>query len=189
MSLSKFIRNNHGVAAVEFALLMPILLLLFLSGFELTRYVLLNQKLSKTAASMSDLISRLPSVTEFEVQNSFNAVQHLMSPYHEPEGTKVIITSVINDAGTVRVNWQRCGGGSFAVTSAIGAEGELATLPAGFTLEDKEDTIIAEIFYNFVPILAPETVGPGVLSITRFTRPRLGALVEIPDDQGITGCT
>lgn len=188
MSLTKFLKNIRGVAAVEFALLAPILLLLFLGGFELSRYILLYQKVSKTASSMSDLISRSPNVTEAYISSTFNAVEHLFSPYYDQSQIKVIITSVMNDGTNDFVNWQRCGGGTLVATSGLGEVGDVASLPDGFELEGDEDTIIAEVFFDFVPIIAPDVVGPDVLYKIRFTKPRLGALITIDDDAGVTGC-
>lgn len=188
MNLFNFRKNQSGVMAVEFALLMPILLLLFLGGFEITRYVLINQKISKTAASMSDLISRLPSATEEEIENSFNAVQHLMAPYYKSGEVKVIISNVMRISGNNVMNWQRCGGGNFDVQSKFGEPNDNVALPNGFTLETSEDTIIAEIFYEFKPIIAPKTVAAKVLYKVRYTKPRLGALNKIIDDSGETNC-
>ena len=184
----RFVKDNRGIAAVEFALLAPILLLLFLGGFEMTRYVLVNQKLSKTTASMSDLIARLKDLNEAEISNSFNAVEHLLEPYYDAGNVKVIITSVMNDGSDDVVNWQRCGGGSFATTSAIGEVGEVANLPSSFDLGTNEDTVIAEIFYDYEPVIAPDIVAPDILYKVRFNKPRFGSLIIISDDAGVTGC-
>lgn len=188
MNLFRLLKNNSGVVTVEFVLVVPVLLLLFLGGFELTRFVLLYQKVSKTTSTMSDLISRLPSVTEAEIDNSYNAVQHLMEPYYNQANIKVVMTSIINDGDDNYINWQRCGGGDLVANSALGQEGGVVTLPAGFSLEEGEDTIVAEVFYSFTPVIAPDTIAAQEIYKIRYTKPRLGALISISDNDGVTGC-
>ncbi|PIR33564.1 MAG: hypothetical protein COV36_02425 [Alphaproteobacteria bacterium CG11_big_fil_rev_8_21_14_0_20_44_7] len=189
MNLSRFKSDNSGMMAVEFALLLPVLLILFLGGFEVTRYVLLQQKISKTTSSMSDLISRLPSVSEAEISNSFNAVQHLMEPYFQNSDIKVIISSVFNNGGDVEIYWQRCGGGTLSAASQIGDVGDVPVLPNGFTLDDGEEAIIAEVFYSFTPVIAPDFIAVNSVYKVRVTKPRLGALITISDDGGVSGCS
>lgn len=188
MNLFRLAKNNSGVAAVEFALTVPILLVLFVGGFELTRYVLLFQKVSKTSSTMSDLISRLPSATEAEIENSYNAVQHLMEPYYDEADVKVVISSISNDGEDDLISWQRCGGGSLVAQSRLGRQGDAVVLPEGFDLDENENTIVAEVFYSFSPVVAPNTVGAQEIYKIRFTKPRLGALVDISDNDGVSGC-
>lgn len=188
MNLFRFFSDNKAIAAVEFALIVPILLILFLGGFEITRYVLVYQKLSKTTASISDLISRSPELYEADIANSFNAIEHLMEPYYDSAGTKVIVSSVMDDGSGNYVNWQRCGGGTLNVQSALGLQNSYVTLPAGFNLGLNEDTIIAEVFIQFTSVVGIDIVANGVISKTRYTHPRLGSLTEIKNNTGVTGC-
>lgn len=188
MNLFKFWQNCKAVAAIEFALIVPMLLFLFLGGFDLTRYVQLYQKLSKTSGAMSDLITRSDSLHEIDFSNSFAAVEHLLAPYYDASKVKVVISSVMNDGTGNRIMWQRCGGGALAAQSQLGQENELVALPAGFSLDLNEDTIVAEVYYKFdalfdVGLLSEHTIGK-----FRYAKPRLGALTTIVDDAGLTGC-
>jgi hypothetical protein len=188
MNLFRFIRDNKAVAAIEFALIAPIMFMLFLGGFELTRYVLIYQKISKTTASMSDLISRSPELYEADIANSFNAVQHLLEPYYEDTKVKVIISSVMDNGAGNLINWQRCGGGTLDVDSELGQEGDYFALPAGFDLNLNEDSIVAEVYFEYESIVGIDITGSGILRKVRYNKPRLGALTEIKDDAGVTGC-
>lgn len=48
----------RGAVSVEIALLVPLLIGLLGGGLETVNFVLINQKLDRTAASMSDLVAR-----------------------------------------------------------------------------------------------------------------------------------
>lgn len=178
--LKKIIRSRRGSAAVELALALPVLLLLGLGGFEMTRYILIQQKISKTVSSMSDLVSRSPSISEGELTAMFQAVPFLMEPYGDPADMVVIISSVSNyglttgpTSGT-RVIWQRRGGGTRTDASRIGTATNAATMP--FTLLTNENTIVAEIYYNYQPVVAPDVLSSRVIYKAKYNMPRLGAL-------------
>ena len=174
-----FARNNRGNAVIELALALPVMLMLGFGGFEMTRYILIQQKISKTVSSMSDLVARSPSISNTEVTQMFNAVPHLMAPYYTPADAVVIISSVANYGSGPVITWQRSGGGTKATLSAIGTQGGAATLPAGFTLNTNENTIVAEIYYDYDPVVAPNILAASTLYKARFNMPRLGRLDTI----------
>jgi Flp pilus assembly protein TadG len=184
----RFFLNNKALAAVEFALIVPVLLLLFLGGFELTRYVLIYQKISKTTGSMSDLISRSPELYEIDISNSFSAVEHLLAPYYVEAEVKVIISSIMDDGTGNRINWQRCGGGTLDVDSEVGQQGEYVALPAGFDLTLNEDTILAEVYFQYESVVGIDITSNGIIRKARYNKPRLGALTSIKNNAGVTGC-
>ncbi len=172
----QFMRNVRGNAAIELALAMPILLMLSLGGFEMTRYIIIQQKISKTVNTMGNLVARSPSLAEADMTNMFFAVDHLMDPYIMGANGTVILSDVSNNGATVKVNWQRKGGGTYIASSKIGVQGGVATLPAGFTLAVNEDTVISEIYYNYTPLVAPNIVAAKVIYKVKYYKPRLGAL-------------
>ena len=71
---------------------------------------------------------------------------------------------------------QRRGGGNKTTASRIGTQGGAATLPSGFTLATNENTIVAEIYYDYRPVVAPRIVAASTNYKVKFNMPRLGAL-------------
>ena len=57
-SPTRFLRDRRGVAAIEFALILPILVLLCLGCFEVPRYVLIWQRIERAASGVSDLVAQ-----------------------------------------------------------------------------------------------------------------------------------
>ncbi len=166
----------RGVAALELALALPFLFLLFIGSFEMSRYIQINQKLEKAVHTVADIVAQSDTIDAVELNNLVNAMDHIMAPYSFGVNGRVIITSIAkDDPNPATVQWQYCSG-ALTVNSAIGATGETAALPNNFTLDDKEDIIIAEIFYDFNPILNQEIVGVGQISKFALYRPRLGSL-------------
>jgi hypothetical protein len=176
---SRELRDESGSALVEFALAMPLFLLFYMGGVELTRFILINQKLEKTTSTVADVVAQANSIVTQDLVDLLSASQNLMDPYSFGSNGRIIITSVVQSAAPPAlpvVRWQYCGGGTLSATSRIGAVNASASLPTGFTLTLGDDIIIAETFYNYVPIFGNQIVGARSLYKVAYYRPRLGAL-------------
>ena len=183
--LTKCITCNSGISAIEFALALPLLLLLLLlGGVEGVRTLMLHQKLERTAFSMANLIAQSQDISRIEIDLIFNAVSGLMEPFDFNTNGRIIITSIGNrDNSGAIVNWRHEGAGYLGTaTSSMGDVGMAATnLPSGFTIANGEDTIVAEIFFDAEPLLIPGLFPSNTVSKQAFFRPRLGALDTIQD--------
>jgi Flp pilus assembly protein TadG len=156
-----------------------------MGSIEMTRFILIAQKVEKTAVTISDVVSQATTITNAELNNIIYAASTVMQPYTFGANGYVIISSVTQPgAYTVsnppKVNWQYVSSGSngsWTQTSQVGTVGNAATLPSGFTLFDKDNIIIAEVFYRFTPLLASDgIIGTVTLYKTGLYKPRLGAL-------------
>lgn len=172
-----------GNIAVEFALCLPIYILLAVGGVEVGRYLLLNQKLDRVASSVADLTARLETISEADVNELFLAAREIALPFDLDQQGRVVVSSVINpDGNQQRVVWQRTSTSPLSVTSRIGNEGGPAALDEGMTVDVNETVIVTEVFYRFEPLFTPVTVDPRMLYVRAHHRPRLGTLDTISND-------
>jgi len=172
----RFGRDERGVSAVEFALVLPVMILFSLGLAEVGRFTLLTLKLQHAATTMGDLASRDAELSLGAVQSMFSAMDHIVLPFDLTDQGIVIISGVGIDAGgEPTVLWQEAGAGSLGEASGIGVEGAPATLPDDLLLRDDETVIIAEAVFRYQPWLlgiVPETL----LRRAAYYRPRLGTL-------------
>ena len=174
---------DRGNVVVEFALALPVLLMMLLASAELGRFVLLNQKIDRVAITMSDLVARTETINETELDDIFNAAAHVAEPFDLGSSGRVIISSVTNaDGEGARIAWQRSGGGSFVKVSEVGTEGETADLSEDFAVREGETAIVSEVFFDFEPFLSEVIVSPRVIYRRAHHRPRLGTLDTIESD-------
>ena len=171
-------RDVRATISLELAFAVPVLAGLLMSGVEVTRYVLINQKLERTAATMGDLISRMPELTEGDITSFFGASDQVMTPYAVQLDGRVIISSIARDGGGPEIIWQRTYGLSSA-TSRFGDIGDPAILPVGFEVRDNENVITAEVFYDFEPIMMTGVLDPTQLYSRAVFRPRFGTLTTV----------
>ena len=176
--LRRFAADRRGGVLAETGILLPVIVLIILSGIEIGRFTLLQQKLSRAAVSMSDLIAQTDSTISLtQVANLYDAAGYVVRPFDLTVDGVLIVSSVAKAAGSApTVNWQCIGAGAFTAASNLGVAGGTATLPAGFILRDGESAIFAEVFYDYKPFVAPELIGNKVLRHQSMFRPRFGAL-------------
>jgi Flp pilus assembly protein TadG len=169
--------NKDGVAYVEFALSLPFLLVLFIGSVEVTRFIIVSQKVEKSAVTISDVVSQAENITTTQLNQLITAVEQVMQPYSFDSNGFVVISSV-SKTGTnaPRINWQYTGGGTWTQPSQIGTTGLTATLPNGLTLNDRDTVIIAEVYYNYTTLIPSELISNRQLYRVAVFKPRLGNL-------------
>lgn len=183
--LRKLWRDKTGVAAIEFALLLPMLVALLIGSLEVTFKIWSTQKAEKLAVTLSDVIAQSQSVTGSDLTKLTSAIDRIMDPFaFGPNEGAVIISSVYvaQDETVAKVNWQ-CKfppSGGFSAISKFGLEGATAVLPAGFTMAPRDNVIVAEVYYKYVPIAPGVMFDESVVYRRAMFKPRLGALTIDP---------
>lgn len=98
--LHRFSRADGGLAAVEFALVLPVMVTMYFGLVALTAGVNTDRKLTLVSRTLSDLASRSSSVmTNTDLANILGAATSVFAPY-KPTGMKIAIASVyVKDTG------------------------------------------------------------------------------------------
>ena len=179
ISIRKFLRhlpilNTRGGVMVEFAFAMPLLITLLLGGVELGRYVLLHQKLDRTAMTVSDLVARVTSVTPSDLDTVLNAADLVMSPFDFGDKGVVIISSVKQKtpSGQPKVIWQRKGAGTLNQSSELGHTDTDAVLPNNALVSTTQAIVVGETYYTYTPWFITMIPSTTIRHVAYF-RPRL----------------
>jgi hypothetical protein len=172
----RFLGHEAGTLAVELAMSVPVVFALMVAGVEVTRYVLLNQKVERTSATMADLVAQSEALSEAALLNLVGAARHVMTPYPVDSDGRIVVSSLTNPTGSEpRVVWQRgYGGGSGG--SHFGVQGGVAQLPQDFVVRSDENVIAVEVFYDYQPMLATSVLNAGQVYSFALFRPRFASL-------------
>src|ERR1700737_4127445 len=114
--------DQSGIAAVEFALILPIMLLLFLGSFETTNLVLASMKLEASAETAADLVARTKVnavLQSTDFTNITNAAKQVLTPL-PTSGTqlKIAYASATYSTGTAVIDWHYEVNSATAITTA-----------------------------------------------------------------------
>jgi len=163
--------DRRGVSAVEFALLAPFMVALYLGSVELSQAIAANRKVTLAARTVSDLVSRVSAVNDTDLANSLNAAKAVMAP-HSPEKLTVIVSSLsIDNRGRATVVW------SEALNGSPRARDSRVTIPTAFAVPNTT-LIWSEVSYRYVPIVGDALIGSMMLHDQNFSYPRLSKAVE-----------
>jgi TadE-like protein len=171
----KILRHNMaGVVAIEFAVVLPLLLLLTYGGYEGWRLVLAGQRLDHVAYSLSDLASRLtPGTTEGDITNMLSGGLFVGKPFKIEEDGRVILSAIDSKPGR-KILWQRCiGNGN--LNSSLGAEGDNANVDSINRMPTSKDGIIyiTEVNMLYTPPLVGFIYGQMTLRRVALTPGRV----------------
>lgn len=153
-ALWRLLRDRRAVAAVEFALILPLLVLLYFGTVEAASLYTVDRRVATVASTMADLVSRERGCISTDKLNSyFNAATGIMQPY-STTGLKQVVSflEVNKTTGAVTVKWSKPYGTgaqarSTGPTTAIGAETQINKLA-----RTKGWLVAAEIQYPYQPL-------------------------------------
>jgi hypothetical protein len=175
-------RRRRGIAAAEFALTLPIWIALLLGALDGTYCLLVNEKTDRIAYSVTDIVTQYQTITIANLKDILQAATQLMQPFSFGSNGIVIVTSVYKPTGqSPIIEWQYSGGGTLAKASAIGTTGGTPALPNGLTLNDNDNVVISEVYYNFTPLFI--NAGPlhaNTVYRVAMYKPRLSQLIVPP---------
>jgi Flp pilus assembly protein TadG len=156
-----FARDKRGVAAVEFALIVPVLVIMMIGVIEVTRAVSMDRRFGKVTSMVADLLTREESVDAATVQGIYGIVDHIMGVWGT-ERLKLHITPVraaAADPNDVYVYAGTANRPSFGSSAA--SPRNVCDRFAGLTLnllQSGTTAIVVEGEFEYEPLIAQDFV-------------------------------
>ncbi|MCR5875706.1 pilus assembly protein [Phenylobacterium sp. J426] len=167
-ALRRFGRDEHGAAAVEFALILPFLVFMHLAVVEFVQAWQVRTRVGHVAASIADVTSQSRTVSDADLADILLAGDAMMRPYPTAPLGERITSLTANAQGAVVVDWSV--GRNFGAAPA-------ATAPPNF-LAPNESIIVAEARYDYRPAISVYLLDKFTLRQTAYVRPRVATKVE-----------
>jgi Flp pilus assembly protein TadG len=160
-----FRTNQKGVAAIEFALIAPVMIALYVGLIEFSNALTLDRKLTHTASALADLVAQDNGITDAEMNDILAASAAIVAPY-SPNPLRLVVSSVVADSdNNTTVAW------SDAKNTSPRGEGSNITLPEGLT-EPGSSVILAEVSYTYTSPFTQFLSGGIELKDRFYLRPR-----------------
>ncbi len=183
-----FRKSNDGAAAVEFAILLPLLISMFFGVVETSLALLCRADVSVMASTAADLISQVNAASTTDITNVYSAAGTILYPYYDPSNGSakptIRLTSVIYDTTSQsttagKVAWTCTQSGSGTLSPSSRTVGATVTLPQAL-MTTNGSVIIAEIAYNYVSPTTKVITGPINMTNNFYTKPRRIAQIAAP---------
>jgi Flp pilus assembly protein TadG len=164
--LATFAGATQGVAAVEFAAVLPVMVIMYLGMTEVGQGVSADRKLTLLARALGDLAAQASTIDDTEMSNIFNAAGSVLVPYDSSLSTMAVSSVVVDANGKATVCW------SNARNRSPRTKGQVVALPAGINTPSTS-LIMAEGSYPYTPTIGYVVTGTLNLNETVYMRPRL----------------
>lgn len=189
-ALSRLLADRRGVAAVEFAFIVPVLLCMYLITMEASQAIEVNKKVSRIGSSVADLITQQGEITPQEVVAIMKIGTSIIQPYNrsQPEIEVTAIQLGTEATPIARVAWSvklNSSGGATAVAAkgTILTDPQLTKISAAGAFYIK---VSSNLDYEPVITWSPEAKSVGLLSSfsgihmgeTYYLRPRIKNTVD-----------
>lgn len=177
-----FLFESSGVAAVEFAFIAPLLMLMTFGTFEISRALMVNKRFQRATAMIGDLVARekqigsSPTDASTTLGGMLVSAEHVMEPFSATP-LQIAITQLrasSTDATVTKVEW------AWSYHSAeISNCGVVKSMPDQNMISKGDAAILVEAKYTYTPLLA--NIVPGIAqsmtwSDTMTFAPRYGSV-------------
>jgi Flp pilus assembly protein TadG len=142
-----FRRDEKAVSALEFALLLPLMITVYLASFDISLVITADRRVTSIASSIGDLVGQATQINTDEMNDIFEAATAIIQPM-DAAALSIVVTSVVADEdGETTVAWSQAHNGSGETPGAT------FSLPNGI-IQPLESVIVASVSYSYSSPLA-----------------------------------
>lgn len=105
--LRRLARDRRGSVAVEFALIVPVIMVFYYGMVETTQALLAHRRISVIATAVGDLTAQATQLNTAQIEDIFNISTAALKPYPVTTLGIRIVSIETNAAGAPQIRWQR----------------------------------------------------------------------------------
>jgi Flp pilus assembly protein TadG len=179
VQLRRLIDDRRGVGAIEFAIVAPLLIMVYIGAFEVSVGIAMSRKVNRAASTVSDLLTQNKATNKATLDTMKEVTKHVIAPFAQDGYTLKITGIAVAADGTAKVAWSRD-----QIAGTPYGKGTSVTLPASM---GAKSTFIVR-----TELSVPHTIlllAPGLssqlnqinLGKTSYFRQRVGEAIECTD--------
>lgn len=143
--ISRFWRECRGVASVEFALIVPVMVMLWVGIIEVANLHLAGRKATVAAQAAADLVAQRLTVGATSIADIAAAMNAIFVPFPSAPMSYEIVSVQTDAGGVVSVGWRVTRGS---------LDGNTTVPPAALPLVSTNDSVIVvTVIYLYHPTL------------------------------------
>lgn len=166
----RFLRSTNGIAALEFAMMLPLLLLVLFGIMELGTAIVVKDKLRNAASTVAEIANQYTTIHDSDMSAILGATTAIITPYSVANASVVLSQISINGNGKAIVTW------SDAQNGTARTVGSSVTIPSSIAVGNTV-VLLGEVSYRYTPAFGYAMTGSMTLQDSLYATPRSGSSI------------
>ena len=151
----RFAGDRQAIAATEFALILPIMLVVFVGVAEVGQAISISRKVTITVRTVTDLVTQYSALSSTDMTNLLGAAAQIIAPYPSSKLTLTVSEVSTDSSSNATITW--------STNPTAYPAGTKVTLPSGLSLPNIT-VIWGKAQYAYTPVLGDNIIGATTLS-------------------------
>ncbi len=179
----RFAASTRGLAAVEFGMMLPVLVVMFLGSIDAGRAIAVYMKVRTATYSLAAITNQYSTIQSTDMSNIVGATGVILTPYSATPVAVTVSQIEVKSATKAIVSW------SYSLNGTALTQGASATVPGNFATCNAYPCylIYAQVSYTYTPLFGYVFPASIALSDSLYVTPRSSSCVLYPP-QSVTTC-
>jgi Flp pilus assembly protein TadG len=161
-----FVRDRRGVSAVEFALLLPLMVTLYFGSVQLSQGIGIYGKVSTISSTVANLATQFSTIANADMSNMLAASSAIIAPYSTTILAVTVSGITIDKNGKATIAWSDTVGGTARSVGQVVVLSTALAVPNTFL-------VWGECQYAYTPPIGAAVMGTITLKDKIFMSPRI----------------
>lgn len=172
----RFLASTRGVAAIEFAIMLPILVTLFLASIDAGRAIAIYMKVRTATYTLDAITNQYTTIQSTDMTAILGATSVVLAPYSSTPVVVVLSQIKVTSASSAKVNWSATLNGTALTQNAT------ASVPTNFASCSSYPCylIYGQVSYTYTPLFTYFTKSAITLSDSLYVTPRSSECILYP---------
>jgi Flp pilus assembly protein TadG len=172
-----FLGEDRAIAAVEFALILPLMLFLFVGVAQVGQAIEISRKVTVTTRIVTDLVTQYSSLSCSTLNTILAASAEVIAPYSS-SNLAITVSQIQTKSSKATMQW----------TASLSSNGTIAcstpssnfTLPSALVQSSSTASyyIYGQVTYSFTPVLGYKIIGTIPIYDQIYMSPRLTTCIQ-----------
>ncbi|WP_434729746.1 TadE/TadG family type IV pilus assembly protein [Rhizobium binae] len=181
LTARRLIRERKGAGAIEFAILFPVLVMLYIGAFEITIGLSVSKRATRAAGSIADLVTQQQSITKSTLTEMRSVATAIFVPYNSTSLTLKITGITVDASANAKVLWSWAQDGSAPYAKNTAVSGIPADMKTANSFLVRTELSIPYTMFLFAPNFMPDGMRTITISRSYFYRQRQGESIPCGD--------
>ncbi|MGR9263104.1 TadE/TadG family type IV pilus assembly protein [Rhizobium leguminosarum] len=174
-------RDRKGAGAIEFAILFPVLIMLYIGAFEITIGLSVSKRATRAAGTVADLVTQQQSVTKSALAQMPSVATAIFVPYNSTSLTLKITGITIDASANAKVLWSWAQDGTVPYAKNATVSNVPSDMKTANSFLVRTELSIPYTMFLFAPNFMPDGMRTITISRSYFYRQRQGDSIPCGD--------